>query len=44
MWQINGFMVDRNLTKLAHLLKDKGIDCSIPESNDSEQICCKAME
>ena len=44
MWQTNGFMVDRNLHKLGILLKDKGIDCIIPDSNDSEQICNKCLE
>jgi len=44
MWQSNGFIVDRNLSKLAHLLKEKGVDCLITNYNDSEQICSKALE
>lgn len=36
MWQSNGFIVDRNLNKLAHILKEKGVDCLITNYNDSE--------
>ena len=44
MWQTNGFMVDRNLSKLGQILQEKGIDCAITQLNDSEQICSKALE
>jgi uncharacterized protein with PIN domain len=44
MWQQHGFIVDKSLTKLAFLLQEKGIDCLIPDSQDSEQICSKALE
>lgn len=44
MWETHGFIVDRNLNKLGNILKEKGIECIIPESNDSEQICSKALE
>ena len=38
MW-INGFIVDKNLHRLGMMLKDKGVDVVIPESEDSEVIC-----
>jgi len=44
MWQTRGFIVDKNLVKLAKMLQEKGIDCTIPESEDSEQICSIALE
>jgi uncharacterized protein with PIN domain len=44
MWKSNGFIVDRNLKKLGYLLREIGVDCSIPDLNDSEQICSKALE
>ena len=44
MWQTNGFIVDRNLNRLGMFLKEKGIDCIIPDCNDSEQICSRALE
>ena len=47
MWQDKGFIVDRNLSRLAKMLQEKGVDCMIPDqsySQDSEQICSKALE
>lgn len=45
MWQTHGFIVDKNLTKLARMLQEKGIDCRIPtDTNDSEKICSRALE
>jgi uncharacterized protein with PIN domain len=44
MWKTHGFIVDKNLHKLAKILQEKGIDCIIPDSNDSEVICSKALE
>ena len=44
MWQSHGFIVDRNLNKLAKMLQEKGIDCLIPDTQESSQICSKALE
>lgn len=45
MWQTHGFIVDKNLTKLARMLQEKGIDCEIPaDTSDSEKICSRALE
>jgi ferredoxin-fold anticodon binding domain-containing protein len=46
MW-INGFIVDKNLRrlhKLGLMLREKGVDVVIPESEDSEVICSQALE
>lgn len=32
MWQTNGFIVDKNLSKLGRMLLDKNIDCIIPDT------------
>ena len=37
-------MVDKNLTKLAKMLQEKNIDCMIPDAQDSEVICSRALE
>jgi len=44
MWQTNGFIVDKNLNKLGKMLQEKGISCIIPDTQDSERICNKALE
>lgn len=44
MWQTHGFIVDKNLNKLARMLQEKNIDCVIPDTTDSEKICSKALE
>ena len=45
MWQTHGFIVDKNLTKLARMLQERGIDCEIPhDTQDSEKICSRALE
>lgn len=44
MWETNGFIVDKNLNKLARMLQEKNVDCLIPETNDSERICSIALE
>ena len=44
MWQTHGFIVDKNLNKLARMLQEKNIDCVIPDTTDSEKICARALE
>lgn len=44
MWQTHGFVVDKNLNKLARMLQEKSIDCVIPDTTDSEKICSLALE
>lgn len=44
MWQTHGFIVDKNLVALGHMLQDKGIDCLVTNLKDSEVICSKALE
>lgn len=44
MWETHGFIVDKNLNKLARMLKDNGIDCIVPDTSDSEKICAYALE
>jgi hypothetical protein len=41
---LSGFMVDKNLSKLAKKLQEKGIDCVDPtDTQDSEKICGRAI-
>lgn len=41
---MNGFIVDKNLSKLARKLQDGGIDCVDPtDTADSEKICGRAI-
>ena len=44
MWQTHGFIVDKSLYKLGRMLQEKNIDCVIPDTQDSEKICSRALE
>ena len=44
MWKSHGFIVDKNLTKLAKMLQQNGINCFVPPTSDSEKICAMALE
>ena len=44
MWETHGFICDTDLRNLGELLKEKGINCVVGASEDSEKICSIALE